>query len=1630
MFTKKKIVTDIKPVKTKNITNENNPSIKDNENDEIENISVNSDSEPEICFVMRRQPLHHNNKIILGSKPAQQKYKIEVDTENITEKIYSANVVLDDISLELRENGRFCNTCLILFPSIETLQDHQVKCHNTINELEINNQDEPITYKCEKCCKRFSRRGNWIKHVQNTHRTRIVPRVQSESKCRMLRSYRKIIRPNTNCESENKCIHCNKKFSSKKLLIEHIYTIMRSNNTLLKSTLFVNNPENITQLKDNGSKINLLRNTFSPSENRVQPRSNKRSASPAVVTTQQRGTKSSENEVKINDKIISKPLKMSVQLDKSFENAKEKTTSPCCETIHKEPKTQGKQLFYRCLYCSYYFRQVFYYLKHIHKKHKDTSKAKVNMVLFDGQCKYCSRKSSDFHSYNVHMLQYHKKNINNTFKIYPKVVLSKVEINKTKISKPDRTAPVKRSSNYNDLLDMELSELSENIRNEDLSEDSTELKCLVLKSKLFKCMRCDIHFLTVKSTKDHENHMEMLINWKCHICHKIFKKEDEASHQQQHEYSNTFTVFELDAHELKRVLYKCSKCAIHFDENDFISHFKTCEVVMAESMYCKICDILIDKCLYGDHSDEHRYKRLNLNDFTIINTDDIISTDNYIPTVESPRHVIVNSKKKRITTSKIIEKRATKKRLIKKKIDFWNTIYLKLSYCDTCKSFVTQIGVLRNVHVESRCANRKTVICKYCGLVFTTYSIRKHINGVHQQKKDLKLQDFSFYSIRTGKPILPPVPEYPKCYKCDVHFISRSDVFGHVCSENNYLTCNICNIKLYDKIFKLHMAFHYYSKSLDNNFLSDISNGSKNKEKYHQKPIPTKRQKKFADTGLSDQESESTLARKINIELNETLDSHKTTEINESVNKGDTSEDMPDANVMPNVSKENEQNKIKETAFVASNKKSDYELFNVLYCCSNCHTTIDTYDSVVEHCQDHLCGVQIKTEICKTCKMTVDHKSFRDHSVFHNLKRTRAPLTLLKFDIFYFTQGNKLWFKHVFGPFSKRKTELILYRSIYNTSRIKMDVIQEGPPDLTVYKCASCHVIVEPDSVGKHAEISCFRTRKYPCTYCGLPFLSYLARREHENIHITNNITLKSYRIVVFNRNHDKKDNKMLDKRQSSYVLYQCRNCRGIIDKYQRTTHVCIKTNLKKCESCDLLIPCSDYNAHFRKHNDVSNFCQKNMKIVVFGQNDQSKTSDVNENGQNSSSFDGIYIDYTFYKCVECEVCFDKSQLAKLKHNVCYDNSLKMKCVKCDLFILKKKMFQHNKMHEAHVEFVRENMNIIPYSPSELQANFIPADTYGTQENSNNVSLLQGTSHEKEVVQRSIANVLVDSEKHLLECEKDNNSKIEERTAKLFKCVCGLHFLDHSSIKVHLDHCHSKIAKQHCSKCRLLFTPNVLFDHLLIHHGDKKYKYDFKIVEMSKNQCDVVTLYNCVKCTINFVEYDKAITHYEVCDEMDEESTKCKKCNLFFGICSIEQHESHHHESNVADMDIVDIEKCLHSRNLYSDRENQNNIVQNTSLNGDGVIDKRKYNISDDFLASIDLSKYNNCIYKCELCNTNFLTENTHSRHFASGHNLPSQDTCHICGLRFALPSLSKHIYIHHNQMKLRFIDDFVVKYH
>ncbi|CAH1643429.1 unnamed protein product [Spodoptera littoralis] len=507
--------------------------------------------------------------------------------------------------------------------------------------------------------------------------------------------------------TELSCFHCKQLFPNKSCLIEHLYKVLEPNE------IKTNNASTPSTTNDDNNDEECADESVNNSK-----KSNAKQ--PSTVQVKNNHTTNKNDKRRLPQKILRK--RKLVNKNNTNEHVPKKKCIRDDRIVYDDSDEGGKkeeELLYRCFICSKYNITYKHYSRHVITDHNIQPPTNVKKVPFDPKCTFCSSKLANMKYYNIHLYRSHRqqqKGVN---------------------FRPDRNIVQKNSYQF------------------------------ALKSVLFKCMKCELCFLTSDAAINHSKH-KLNNTKKCSKCHRLFNSEDMAIHKNQHSQSKTFTVHTLPESASNSVLYKCSECAVHYSEEMFLKHNSKCHSETPNSSHCKICDILINSDDMQAHNLNHKKHKMLYADFIIIESE------------------IMDNKDTKVD-------KATKK--------------LKILFCKTCDCFMVKNSI---VHCQGKCSHISKTICKDCGLVM---SIKAHL--IHREthkKKYVSLFDYTFIDIKSKKQIIPPIPVYPKCNICGVHFLRKSAIRSHTCEEQDYISCSICSIKLTEHAYKLHIPFHSYSK--------------------------------------------------------------------------------------------------------------------------------------------------------------------------------------------------------------------------------------------------------------------------------------------------------------------------------------------------------------------------------------------------------------------------------------------------------------------------------------------------------------------------------------------------------------------------------------------------------------------------------------------------------------------------------------------------------------------------------------------------------------------------------------------------------------------------------------------------
>lgn len=836
------------------------------------------------------------------------------------------------------------------------------------------------------------------------------------------------------------------------------------------------------------------------------------------------------------------------------------------------------------------------------------------------------------------------------------------------------------------------------------------------------------------------------------------------------------TINEVRVMALKAILYKCSECNIHFMTSETAkNHLEHSELL--QHWYCTNCQNFFKQEHKNLHEKQHNYSKY----FTVVE---------------------VNNK--------------------------------------SC--YGTHLGEENSLNHQTNC-NREQIEIDYR----ISDIVTEHNQEASQQKEDLKRSNNYHYSIidtenfssnmgdiKEKKCLNTSMEKYQQLYFCNVckcNIPRNCNVEHHLeanCRRVTKNVCEYCGLVFSSETVDLHRIIHLENRNiqLQDFIIFDLKTKTKIRPVFDF-PKCTLCEKYFickneiiphvCNDGSSITCSVCNIKlTKSALQLHEPFHSYNTQNQIELNNKSDNLMLCNTDSSLTEITN-NDQTSLSPLCSDSETECDDEVLH--LYTCKNCDVSMNFYDEAVEHCHTHthLNKIDMDTTKCAICNVNLISSTYDHHHQLHDTY-SKERFQYLHFDVLLFNSRNDEWLGHVFGALPKHAINKIIKKSIYKyENKVKMQIVQDGPYELTMYKCYRCKSFIDCKSIYDHSGNCKVNSAKFYCKVCNIPFISDVFRIEHESIHNNLKVKLKSYRIVVFNRDQDKVINRNVSK-MKYYVLFECRYCHVIVDKNTYNNHKCNLVNCKNCSICGLLLQEKQYDMHVLKHKTMDSFNKNVLKVVLIGNKATNKNEITNKL---ISTFSGMVCDYTFYKCAMCQVCI--REFRNTIHHYCLIDAAKTKCPLCDLIFDEGKIKGHLKLHDTDPDITKDTIIVKDFGSKGINRG-------GHKEIINNKN-----EPNKNDVQED---ELMVSKSGLDDRVKDkDDTSVTEITAKIYKCDCGLHFLNDTQIKEHFDKCSGIVRankiRQDCFKCGLTFNSNVLFKHLLEHHGGKNV-FKYEIVESTQ----------------------------------------------------------------------------------------------------------------------------------------------------------------------------------------------------
>lgn len=451
-----------------------------------------------------------------------------------------------------------------------------------------------------------------------------------------------------------------------------------------------------------------------------------------------------------------------------------------------------------------------------------------------------------------------------------------------------------------------------------------------------------------------------------------------------------------------------------------------------------------------------------------------------------------------------------------------------------------------------------------------------------------------------------------------------------------------------------------------------------------------------------------------------------------------------------------------------------------LYNCSKCNAHFDE-NIYFQHFPGCKADYFMISE-CESCNIWLDVNLIGSHNCLYQAGSSKSTgYIIVKTDLI-----KKDTLNQDLGNINK---DLTVKRNVLRTGNVSSDMSTKTNKSFKVYYCKNCKCFVNYYCIIKHKTANCKDSGDpIVCISCGLVYPkksnSYHARLHKKNL----NLTLQNFEF------YDLDSKQLINPPFPEFP--QCGACEIFfarqIDKAQ---HCCGAQDYTICLTCNL------------------NFSELGYRIHMFYHNLTSSHKYCNE----ESPFKRTKCDYKIYQCKKCQICITCEESSH-KH-VCSSRILKSKCSICGLYWHKRDLKNHNALHISDSNFIIDNITLIDINST----NTINTD-----------SILAASTCNK-VIENLETTVTSPKEVELQ--QKTNSDQGKVVTRKLYRCSCGLHFLNRNSILVHQNTtCRLKknARQQKCSKCGLSFDTITFFKHLVKHHSGIEETTKFHIINISK----------------------------------------------------------------------------------------------------------------------------------------------------------------------------------------------------
>ncbi|CAH2083290.1 unnamed protein product [Euphydryas editha] len=1333
--------------------------------------------------------------------------------------------------------------------------------------------------------------------------------------------------------------------------------------------------------------------------------------------------------------------------------------------------THASDFVFCCPVCSCHFKYTNKLITHVSYQHHINLKSIPESVKTFYKCAFCPAQLKSNKTYNGHIYYRHTR-------LYNKIVNEKTDKDKFKCQPCNLTFPsaysekihrvsqhMAKSEKFGKSVDLE-----KQIKIEPLSPKAARNALKqefiirpVPKSTLFKCNKCQTHFVSSLSAIEHIRRCVLKKrNWKCKKCRRSFRLVDRRLHMIQHEWTDQFKVINVQENMFNKILCRCVSCKMCADERTLVKyHQKGCS--KTTSFLCNICNINIYEYAIAKHTKIH--SELGSESFVIVDYANLDQSTN--------------------------------------RIKFYY-------YCPTCRCYM-KVNKLPDKHHIGKCRrDLLKCLCKLCGLTFSSKGFVTHTKD-HKKFPNLKLKNLTFRSTQSGKKVNPPPPNFTKCVNCEVKFFSTVALKSHVCNIVEAKTCGYCGDKFSDLAYKLHVSFHEYArdtmKAIEDRPEFRENSESKNKV-FENIPELIKKYEslkiiwnilflcEMCDTIFDDydevvEHSQDHFCNmeSYNVTINQcttcnlkfvgkSYEKHMNLHLAKTVTKSsfkilpfmyDTLLTDSWYDIFKTLAKDQmdqilNKSKYKHTRCVRMHTFVDGLIDLTLYQCSVCGNIVD-WNLVEEHAKNsNNCSDSIKLN-CHVCDLSfATKKSLMSHEYLHEKRPARIVL-FNKEDDFYFnnvlrskmnTESLKFIRCQHCGKLinkAKYKKHVEHHKYYVRTKNITNKKTVKKQPKFLIrpkfvkidnkvvhkfYKCSKCSVCVFKNNIPKH--FCSLKSQKRQCPKCHLWFRSSHLTK-HFMYHDKYKLTKKDVNVYTF------KNGKIERERRDKVVLYQCLDCAVCLHRETNIKrHICLRSSYQKmCDLCEMPFHCSRIQLHQRLHEDktfskkdivIKKF--KSLKVLEDTENEIINSSVTRKNPDIFKKTKAItaytpsdelrskeflrFVNLRFYKC-KCKLLFITSQ-SLLEHAVtCANDRIGVTCDKCGLVF-------HKSVIDLH-----KNINKCPVASTNIYI----------------VTL-------------------------------ENDALTYDNTKCIYNCYkCNINYITFRALLHHIELNHVvKLKLGNCNLCNVMFSARSFVKHELIHHKHRnlsladlnrftvermtltnalndlpdinevniemyeksnqsidekkslKRKLDeenvvskqIKLVSCPENLTDnsnqyTYDLYPCKTCNLHFLSKKTLKRH--LLGRHNEKKIFCRKCGLEFTQNSLTRHLRAHHENRY-----YTTYKLNYS--AYMENNDSSEIKEGPSVIEEASgVEERAPNVQQQQQQQIN-NRTTNKLYRCSKCDVYYLLSDACRDHVANHTTLDPTEyiACKICDLQFLCEYLGSHMKGHRE--KTFNIDEIIVE--